>query len=136
MIQLQRKGVQIMKKVLLTILIVIVTLGVLAGVGVAGFRIGYVKGAADSEKTPVMMRFNRIGPDQMPMHRFDNDFGPFDQPNHFLMMRGGFGFGFFPIFRFVWNLAVLGLIVWFFYWRITLDAGTGQVQNSKTDEGN
>jgi hypothetical protein len=132
-----------MKKVLLTILVLIVVVGALAAVGVVSYRAGYINGASGSGNVPAWGQFQRMNPNQMPMHRFDNNFGPWDQPNHIRMMRGGFGFGFFPIFHFVWNLAVLGLIVWFFYWlftksgwRITRDAGAGQVQNSKTDEGN
>ena len=57
------------------------------------------------------------------------------------MMRGG-GFGFFPFFHFVWNIAVLGLIIWFVYWlftksgwRITRETGSDQKPPTDKTEG-
>jgi hypothetical protein len=109
-----------MKKVLLTLLVVIVILGALGAAGFAGYRIGYVQGAARSDNAQFSVPFGRMNPNQMPMHRFEDDFGGRNQPYHSPMMMGrGGGFGFFPIFHFLWNIAVLGLVIWFVYWLFT-----------------
>ncbi|NWG33309.1 MAG: hypothetical protein HXY42_02620 [Chloroflexi bacterium] len=106
-----------MKKVLLTILAVIVIVGALAGVGFAGYRIGYVQGAAANGNAPFFARPDRMNPN---MPGFRRDFGMWRQPYHAPMMGGGgFGFSFFTPFRFLWNIAVLALIIWFVYWLFT-----------------
>jgi len=106
-----------MKKVLLTILAVIVIVGALAGVGFAGYRIGYVQGAAANGNAPFFARPDRMNPN---MPGFRRDFGMWRQPYHTPMMgRGGFGFSLFTPFRFLWNIAVLALIIWFVYWLFT-----------------
>ncbi|GAB4445774.1 MAG: hypothetical protein OHK0041_03700 [Anaerolineales bacterium] len=107
-----------MKKVLLTILAVLVILGIAAGIGFAGYRIGYVQGAAANGNAPFFARPDRINPNTMP--GFRRDFGLWRQPYHIPMMgRGGFGFSLFTPFHILWNLAVLALIVWFVYWLFT-----------------
>jgi hypothetical protein len=131
-----------MKKVLLTLLIVIVALGALAAAGIAGFRIGYMNGATPSGNAPSFDRPYQMNPNQMPMHRFDNNFGPGSQPYGSAMMRRGGGFGLFSFFHFVWNIAMLGLIIWFVYWlftksgwRITRETGPNQNPPSTKTEG-
>jgi hypothetical protein len=133
-----------MKKVLLTLLAVIVILGALGGVGFAGYRIGYMQGASASGKLPAV-GFYHMNPDQMPMHRFNNnEFGGWNQQYRSPMMGrgGGFGMGFFSPLHFLWNIVVLGLVIWFVYWlftksgwRITRTASNPQNPEAKT-EGN
>jgi hypothetical protein len=132
-----------MKKVLLTLLTVIVILGALGGAGFAGYRIGYAQGATESGNFPAFGFDERMGPNVMPMHRFDNDFGPgFNSYRSPMMGRGGFGMNFFSPFRFLWNIAVLALVAWFVYWlftksgwRITRNTAAPQDSAPKT-EGN
>jgi len=107
-----------MKKVLLTLLAVIVILGALAGAGYAGYRIGYHQGATASGNLPLFGRGERMNPNFMP--HFNQDFGYRVQPYRSPMMgRGDFGFNFFSTFRLLWNLAILALVVWFVYWLVT-----------------
>lgn len=107
-----------MKKVLLTILAVIVVLGALAGIGFAGYRIGYVQGAVADGNAPLFMRPERMNPNNMPGLR--RDFGYWNQPYHSPMMgRGNFGFSIFTPLRFLRNIAVLALVIWFVYWLFT-----------------
>ena len=129
-----------MKKVLLTLLSVIVVLGVLAGAGFVGYRIGYKQAARavasktnttaqlpqqnkgfDPQRMP-MQNFNRgFEPQNMPMLRdFDNGFEHgFNRgmgPRGFGMMgRGGRGFGFFSPFFLLIRVAVWALIIWVIY---------------------
>lgn len=131
-----------MKKVLLTLLAVIVILGALGGAGFAGYRIGYIQGASNSDNFPAFGMFERMNPNLMPMHRFDDNFGPrFDSYHRPMMMgRGGFGIGFFSPFRLLWNIAILALVIWFVYWVFTrsgwqITRSTPQSSEPKT-EGN
>lgn len=109
-----------MKKVLLTLLAVVVLLGVLAGAGFAGYRYGYFQGAAGDEVP--FARGNNFGWNRMPMHEFDRGMGPGFQRGFGMMDRGGFGF--FP-FHILLTLAFWGLVIWLAYklltgWRLTL----------------
>lgn len=112
-----------MKKVLLTLLAVIV----IAGAGFIGYRIGYNNGATGSGDVPAFGRFNHMDSNQMPMYRFDNGFdrGPgrdFGFNQRSMMRPGGFnaiGFGRYSPFSLLWNIAILGLIIWFAYWLFT-----------------
>lgn len=108
-----------MKKVLLTLLAVVVIVGALAGVGFAGYRMGYAQGAVASGDTAFVSPFWHMNPSLMPMHRFDRDFGFGFNSRSPMMGRGGFGFGFLWPFRILWNVAVLALVVWFVYWAFT-----------------
>ncbi len=122
-----------MKKILLTLLTVVVILGAAAGIGFAGYRIGYVQGAAADGNTPFFMRPDRIPPHDMP--GFRRDFGLWRQPYPMPMMgRGIFGFDLFAPLRFLWNIAVLALIVWFVYWLFTQSGWriTRQTTNPQT----
>jgi len=117
-----------MKKVLLTLLAVIVVLGVLAGAGFAGYRLGYQQGAqstSTSNNTPNNLPFMhgfQFGPQDMPMRNFGRDFDRNFQrgirPGGF-GMRGGMGFGFFAPLMFLGRILFWGLIIWFAYWLFT-----------------
>ena len=109
-----------MKKVLLTLLAVVVVLGLFAATGYAGYRFGYVQGAqrtADGQ-VPEFRPFDGMGPNRMPMQNFgdrlDRDFDRGFGPGGFAMR----GFGFFPLLFLGW-IAILALIVWFVYWLLT-----------------
>jgi len=52
------------------------------------------------------------------MQRFGNDFGPRNHEFRAPMMGRG-GFGSFSPFHFIWNIVVLGLVIWFAYWLFT-----------------
>jgi len=116
-----------MKKVLLTLLAVIVVVGTLVGAGYMGYRIGYNNGATGAGERPAFGRFDHMNPNQMPIHNFgkgfdrgpDRDFG-FNQR---LMMRpGGFntmGYGHYSPFFSLWRIASIGLVIWFAYWLFT-----------------
>ena len=104
-----------MKKVLLTLLVVVVVLGVVAAAGFTGYRFGYAQGiqATADGQTPDFRPFDRIGPGRMPMDNFGRERG--------FGMRGFpmMGFGFFSLLRVLTQMAVLALIVWFVYWLFT-----------------
>lgn len=114
-----------MKKVLLTLLTVVVALGLLAGAGFAGYRFGFQRAALSANtnttpnNTPYMHGF--VHPD-MPMQNFGRDFeGGFSrgmEPRGF-GMRGGMGFGFFGPLMFLGRILFWGLIIWFVYWLFT-----------------
>jgi hypothetical protein len=123
-----------MKKVLLTLLALVVVVGVLAGAGFAGYRFGYRQGVQAASNTDTTVRPFTPGNDfnlrRMPMHEFGhgmNRFHPGFGPGGFGMMPfGGRGFGFFfsPI-RLLIQLAILGFIIWLAYklltgWRLSL----------------
>ena len=114
-----------MKKVLLTLLTVLVVLGLFAAVGYAGYRFGLMRGVqltANGNTPNQQLRpfddFDRRG---MPMPRFGNDFGRGIQRGFrfggFPMM--GMGFGVFSLFGFLVRIAVFALIIWFIYWLFT-----------------
>ena len=116
-----------MKKVLLTLLGIIVVAGILAGAGFVGYRMGYNRSAVavsnraaqlpqqnkdfNQRGMPMMRGFgNDFG---MPMHNFGNGFERGFGPGGFGMMnrgRGGFG-----LFGSLLHLAVLALIIWVAY---------------------
>lgn len=113
-----------MKKVLLTILAVVVVFGVLAGAGFAGYRYGFMQGAS-GEGTP-FLRGNGLGWNRMPMHDFDRNIGPgfHNRAGGFNMMGRG-GFGFFTPLRLLLPIAFWGVLIWLAYkfftgWRLTL----------------
>lgn len=105
-----------MKRVLLTLLAVVLVLGLFAAVGFTGYRFGYAgaQATANGDAPPPRLRpFDNFGP----MH----DFG-FERGFHRGFDRGGFpmrGFGFFSLWAFLWRIALLALIVWFIYWLFT-----------------
>jgi hypothetical protein len=115
-----------MKKVLLTLLTVVVVLGLFAATGYAGYRFGYMRGAQLTAKSgapgtvpnPQVRPFGNLDRRGMPFRNFGNDFGR-GLPRGF-GMRGfpmlGMGFG---LFGFIIRIAVFGLILWFIYWLFT-----------------
>jgi hypothetical protein len=108
-----------MKNVLLTFLVAVILLGLFAAVGFTGYRFGYAQGvqATSNGEIPGPGLFERRGPGRMPMHEFGMGRG-----FHRRFGMDGFpmmGFGFFSPFRFLVQIAVLALIVWFGYWLFT-----------------
>ena len=65
-----------MKKVILSIIGVVLIIGLFAGAGFAGYRIGYTRGvqASANGDAPLFGRFERFGPQKMPMPSFGKDF--------------------------------------------------------------
>lgn len=127
-----------MKKVLLTLLAVIVVVGALAGAGFVGYRIGYTNGATASGNVTFFGRAERMNPNLMP-HNFGRDFGFQAQPYRSPMMgRGDFGIRIFSPFRILWNIVILALIIWFVYWLFTksgwrITRQNGQDTSPKTE---
>ena len=141
-----------MKKVLLTLFGIILVLGVLAGVGFAGYRFGYMQGAAaniDGTSLPAL-RDRGFGLQGMPMHGFGNNFErrfnnmPGHQNFGFMERGRGGGFGFFSPFRFILQIAVIGLMIWLAYklftgngWNLSLTrqtVETPKVETTKTEQ--
>ena len=118
-----------MKKFLLTFLAVIVVLGVLAGIGLTGYRYGMARGVATSldGNAPTFGRGNDFN--GRPGGQFEFGMRPdlhhgFGLRSFHMQGRGGFGFGFFP-FRILLTLAFWGVVIWLGYklltgWRLTL----------------
>jgi hypothetical protein len=132
-----------MRRFLLTLLAVIVIVGVLAGVGFAGYRYGYQQGAMAASNgdtvVPPFARGNDFGRNRMPMHDFGwgirpglhRGFGDFG-----MMGRGG-GFGIFPLYGLLIQLAILGSVVWLVYklltgWRLSLTRATPESPRVET----
>ena len=120
----------IMKKVLVTLLGILVVLGVLAGAGFVGYRMGYNQAARvvvnktaqlppqDRNQTlpdmPMLRNFERgFGMRGMPMHNFGDGFHRGFGPGG--MMNRGHGFGFFGPIQFLVRIAVFALIIWVIY---------------------
>ena len=110
-----------MKKVLLTILTLIVVLGLFAATGYAGYRFGYVQGAqlTASGDAPQRRPFDDVGPRGMPMHNLGREiergFNRGFRPDGFRRM----GFGFFSPILFLGRIALWGLVLWLIYWLFT-----------------
>ena len=114
-----------MKRVLLTLLTIVVVLGLFAATGYAGYRIGLMRGAQitanggpPNQQIRPFGNFDRRGP--LP-RSFGDDFGR-GMPRGFRF--GGFpmmgmGFGIFSLFGFLMRIAVFALIIWFIYWLFT-----------------
>jgi len=106
-----------MKRILLTLLVVIIGLGLFAASGYAGYRFGYAQGvqatANEDAPLPRLRPFEDFGPREMPRHDFgfDRGFGR----SRFPMM----GFGFFSPLLFLGQIAILALIIWFIVWLFT-----------------
>jgi hypothetical protein len=123
-----------MKKVLLSLLVIVLALGLLGAVGFAGYRYGFIQGritasTGNGNTQPVGPGFGMMQRG-MPMHNFGFNRG-FERGG-FGMMRRGFGFGFFPFFGILARLLFWGLIsaviVWLVSrsgWRLTRTAPVG-----------
>lgn len=123
-----------MKRILLTLLGIILVIGVLAGAGLVGYRIGLNQGAQKSANggIPLPARPDRVDP----FHQFDRDFAhgfnrEFPRGGFRMMHRGGFGF--FGPLMFLGRIAFWGLIILVVYllftrsgWRITRTQPTMQ----------
>ena len=135
-----------MKKVLLTLLTVIVVLGLFSATGYAGYRFGYMRGAQTTANGnpsgPQLRPFNNLDRRGMPMQNFGNDFGR--GLRHGFGMRGfpmmGMGFGFFGPLMFLGRIVVFALIIWFIYWlftrsgwQLTRTAPIAEVQTKPTE---
>jgi hypothetical protein len=111
-----------MKKVLLSLLVIILALGLLGAAGYAGYRYGFTQGmmlASNSNgNTPSVRPGFWMSPRGMPMHNFGNARG-FDRDGFGMMRRGGFGFGFFPLFGLLARLLFWGLIVALIVWLVS-----------------
>jgi len=112
-----------MKKFLLSLLIIVLTLGLLGAVGYAGYRYGFMQGVITASNgtngngqslTPGF----GMSPRGMPMHNFGLNRG-FDRGGFGMMQRGRFGFGIFPLFGLLVRLLFWGLIIAGIYWLIT-----------------
>jgi hypothetical protein len=107
-----------MKKVLLTILAMLVLFGILAGAGFTGYRIGYKQGAlttSDGTTQP-------FGRERMPQFHpglSDRGFNRGIAPYHSFMMPYGRGIGLFLPLFFLGRIALVGLAIWFAYWLFT-----------------
>jgi len=116
-----------MKKVLLSLLVIILALGLLGAAGYAGYRYGFTQGMIVASSTTngngqsVVPGFG-MGPRGMPMHNFGDlrgfNRGGFDRNGFGMMRRGAFGFGF-PLFGLMVRLLFWGLIVAGIVWLIT-----------------
>jgi hypothetical protein len=110
-----------MRKAVLTLLAVILALGLFAAVGYTGYRVGYTQGsqvAANGDTAqPGLRPFDDFGRRGIPNlgDRFERGFQRGFGPAGFGMR----GIGFFAPLRFLLQLAVLALIVWFAYWLLT-----------------
>jgi hypothetical protein len=112
-----------MKRVLLTLLIIVVVLGLFAATGFAGYRIGLMRGAQlTANGAPPNGQVRPFGNlDRPGMPNFGDDFGR-GLRRDFRFGRGpmmGMGFGIFSLFGFLARIAVLALIIWFVYWLVT-----------------
>ena len=108
-----------MKKILLTLLGIVVMLGIFAAVGYAGYRYGYVQGARTTAagNTPQLRPFGDDELRGMPMHPFR-----FERSIHRRFGSGMLplmGLGFFSPLIWLGRILVLALIVWFVYWLFT-----------------
>jgi hypothetical protein len=113
-----------MKKVLLTLLGIFVVLGVLAGAGFTGYRIGYQQGAVantDGITVPLMHGY-RLDPQEMPMHNFgrgfDRGYSPRFSPGGYMMQGHGMGFGFFSPLMSLGHILFWAAVIWFVYWLV------------------
>jgi len=115
-----------MKKVVLTLLVVVVAAGLLAGAGFAGYRIGYSQAALSTKTTidkdtPYVHGFPFMHP-TMPMQNFSRDL---DRSFNRGMgmdnfgMRGRVGFGLFSPMMLLGRILFWVLVIWFIYWLFT-----------------
>ena len=114
-----------MKKVILSIIGAVLIIGSFAGAGFAGYRIGYSHGvqASANGDAPLFGRFERFGPERIPMPNFGRDFNRgfergFDHDflrGKFHMMQRGHGFGIFSPLMFLAHIAIWALIIGLVY---------------------
>ena len=103
-----------MKRILLTLLALVVVIGMFSVVGYAGYRLGLAQGV------------ERSADNDMPRLRPFDDFGPRAPRLHDFEFHGGFRRGFidipgrafrlFFLFRLLFWLAALTLVIWLISW--------------------
>lgn len=108
-----------MKRILLTLLGILVVLGLFGVAGYTGYRFGYAQGIqattnGDSPR-PGIRRFDNFDPRGMPGFDMDRGFQRSFGPGRFPMMH----FGFFSPLVWLGRVAILALVVWFIYWLFT-----------------
>lgn len=109
-----------MKKVLLSLLVIVIVLGLLGAASYAGYRYGLTQGMAAAS---IGMNDRSVGPQLgmsprgMPMHEVGFQRG-FDRDGFGLIGRGAFGFSLFPLFGLLVWLLLLGLIGVGIYWLV------------------
>lgn len=110
-----------MKKVLLSLLVIVVALGLLGTAGYAGYRYGFTQGMSvapnntNGNSQSVGPGF-RMNPRGMPMHNFGFT-RDYDGDGIHRLERGGFGF--FPLFGALARLLFWGLIIAGIVWLVT-----------------
>lgn len=111
-----------MKRILLSLLAVVVIAGLFAATGYAGYRLGFARGAqfpanGDEIPHPGLRPFDEFGPRGMPGRdfRFDREFQRGFGMRGFLRMRSGF----FSPFTFLSQILLLALIAGLVYWLFT-----------------
>jgi hypothetical protein len=119
-----------MKKVLLSLLVIVIALGLLGAAGYAGYRYGFIQGMVaasvrnntGSGSGPTVRPggpgFGMMQPGMPMMHNFGSQRG-FDRGGFGMMGRGGFGFRFFPLLGMLVWLFFLGLIGAGIYWLVS-----------------
>jgi len=124
-----------MKKVLLSLLAVVLMLGALGAAGLTGYRYGFNQGAlsaSEGNAQPPIPGFG-FAPQRMPRHNFGfhHEFGA----GGFGMMQRGMRFGFFSPLIFLARIAFWMLVIWAVYalivrsgWRLTKTAQTTETQ--------
>ena len=107
-----------MRRIILSLLTVVVIAGLFAVTGYAGYRLGFARGAqstanGDETPRPGLRPFDEFGPRGMPGRdfRFDREFGM----RGFHRMR----FGLFSPFILLGQLLLIGLIAGLIYWLFT-----------------
>ena len=128
-----------MKKVLLTLLAVVLTLGALGAAGMTGYRFGYAQGLSAGSDGEIQLtpRGFGMGPQRMPGHNFGFQRGEFGRGG--FPMGRGMGFGFFAPLWFLLQLAFWGLVIYAIYnliaqsgWRLTRTTTTSTVPPATT----
>ena len=111
-----------MKRVLLSLLVVILILGALGAAGFAGYQLGFQRAAFanPSGNAPSLPRNMGPGPRGMLPHDFGLRHG-FDRgfDRGFGMMGRGMGFGFFGPLMFLARIAFWALVIWAIYMLVT-----------------
>ena len=116
-----------MKKVLLTLLALILVIGLLASAGFAGYRVGYdqgVRASGNDDTSPTdrdeMPRFNfGRDPNNGPERGFEGGFDRGFPSNNLRMLPHSRGFGMFSLFRLLTHLAIWALVIGLVYLLLT-----------------
>jgi hypothetical protein len=110
-----------MKRILLTLLAVVVVIGLLGAAGLTGYRYGFARGAqiqglpANGDATrPGIRPFDDFDRGRMPMHNFG-----FDRRGPSGMFFPMMGFGLFGPLRLLGWIVILAIVFGFLYWLFT-----------------